>query len=566
MRRSTCLAVLLGAAAAAASSKKKQKKKPVNVLWLLVDDLRPQLGAYGQRETQTPRLDALAREGVVFERAYCQLSVCAPSRNSFMTGRRPDSLRVYNFVDHFRSTTPDAIALPEFFRSKGYVTLGAGKTYQPGKPPLYDEGRSWSGEMPYLHLRKNLTRCAERHPSSNKFLDVCPTEGSDQDFMDRRTADYSIEAMSIARGRKKPFFVACGLYRPHLRWHVPRRFYDLYGTSNIRAPMKTRQVPVDMPDVAWANEGCHTMTTREHGTKKVMINRPLPGAMQRDLVRGYMACVSWVDHLSGEVLDALDGSGGKEDTIVLLSSDHGFHLGEQASWTKHTLFEHSARVPFVIRAPGIKPGRTRAPVELIDIYRTLADLAHLSKVPEDVQGSSLVPVLRDTHSQVRNFSLTQYPRCPRDWSKMWDANCKRLSAKDIPVMGYSLRVPGWRFTEWYRWERDPRAPIFEGGPPRGRVSTPIATELYALPETAEDDFDAFERRNVAAHADAACALRGLRAALLELLACQHGASARDRAACDAGVTRRVNAAAPCVGERARAALMRARDGVSSARG
>ena len=149
---------------------------------------------------------------------------------------------------------------------------------------------------------------------------------------------------------------------------------------------------------------------------------------------------------------------------------------------------------------------------------------------------------------------------------MWDANCKRLSAKDIPVMGYSLRVPGWRFTEWYRWERDPRAPIFEGGPPRGRVSTSIATELYVLPETAEDDFDAFERRNVAAHADAACALRGLRAALLELLACQHGASARDRAACDAGVTARVNAAAARVGERARAALMRARDGVSSARG
>ena len=109
-------------------------------------------------------------------------------------------------------------------------------------------------------------------------------------------------------------------------------------------------------------------------------------------------------------------------------------------------------------------------------------------------------------------------------------------------------------------------PAFEGGPPRGRVAAPIATELYALPETAEDDFDAFERRNVAAHADAACALRGLRAALLELLACQHGASARDRAACDAGVTARVNAAAPCVGERARAALMRARDGVSSARG
>lgn len=543
-------AALLGAALAARARKKP--KKPVNVLWLLVDDLRPQLGSYGQRDARTPRLDRLAREGVVFERAYCQLSVCAPSRNSFMTGRRPDSLRVYNFVDHFRSTTPGAVALPEFFRGKGYVTLGAGKTYQPGKPPMYDEGRSWSNERPYLHLQKNLTRCAAR--VGRKFLDVCPTEGDDADFMDRRTADYSIEAMAIARRKKKPFFVACGFYRPHLRWHVPQRFYDLYKQRSMRTPVRSRETPQDMPDVAWANEGCHTMTTKSHGTKRVQLKRPLPTAMQRELWRGYLACVSWVDHLSGQVLDHVD----RDDTIVILSSDHGFHLGEQASWTKHTLFEVGARVPLVIRAPGVTPGRTRAPVELVDIYRTLADLAHLTKVPEDVQGASLVPVLRDPRTQVRNFSLTQYPRCPSAPEKMWDANCKRLSAANIPVMGYSLRVPGWRFTEWYRWARDPSAPSFTGGPPRGRVALPIATELYALPEGPVDDFDAFELRNVARHEDTACAVAGLRAALATLLVCQHGASLRARAACDGEVSALVNAAAACVAEGARAAL-RVRD-------
>jgi len=530
-------------------------------LWLLVDDLRPELGAYGSAIAKTPRLDMLADESVVFDRAYCQLTVCAPSRNSFMSGRRPDSLRVYNFMDHFRATTPDAVPLPEFFKARGYVTLGAGKTYQPGKPPEYDAPRSWSDEMPYLALQKNLTRCAARHLASNKFLDVCPEAGPDDAFMDRRTADFAEAAMRLAREKKKPFFVAAGFYRPHLRWHVPRRFYDRYEGAAIRTPAASRLAPTGMPDVAWANEGCHTMTTAAHGTRAVRKDSPLPEPMVAELWRGYLACVSWVDHLAGGVLDAADALAprrdARPDTVVILSSDHGFHLGEQASWTKHTLFEHSARVPLAIRAPGVAPRRTAALTELTDVYRTLVDVAGLPAPAAAVQGASLAPLLHGGAAP-RNFSVTQYPRCPRDFAKMWDANCKRLAAADIPVMGYSFRARNWRFTEWYRWVPDASAPVPPSGPPARRADVaapPLATELYAM-DDASTDSDSFELSNVAGSPVAACAEGELRAALALFLLCQHDGGAARRE-CDGRVSVRADAAADCVDAAAFAALLEA---------
>ena len=528
-----------------------------NVLWLLVDDFRPQAGFAGQGETRTPRLDALARSGTVFERAYCQLSVCAPSRNSFFTGRRPDSLRVYNFVDHFRSTSPEAVPLPEYFKRAGYVVLGAGKTYQPGKPPDYDVGRSWSAELPYLPLMKNLTRCSRKNAKSGRFLDVCPEDGPEADFMDRRTADYAIEAMALARRRARPFFVVAGFYRPHLRWHVPRAHYDAYAGVDVGAPVQSRRKPFGMPDIAWANEGCHTMTTEAHGTVGVHMDRPLKKAMVEELKRGYLACASWIDDLSGRVLDALDGpspGARSDDTVVLLSSDHGFHLGEQASWTKHTLFEVGSRVPLVVRAPGLPGGaRSSALVELTDVYRTLVDLAGLPPPDATVQGRSLRPVLEDATATHRNFSVTQYPRCPKDYSKQWDANCKRLTAAEIPVMGYTLRVDHYRFTEWYAWVKAPRTHRNAAYDPPEKVvdrsKPPLATELYALDEATRHDFDAFELVNVAARPEARCALDNLRAALAAFVDCQHDAPAR---ACDDKVGALAYAASTCVDAATRA--------------
>lgn len=542
-------------AAAAVAGKKKSHRDALqpkrSVLWLLVDDFRPQTAFYGQGETTTPRLDALAASGVVFDRAYCQVTVCAPSRNSFFTGRRPDALRVYNFVDHFRSTTPDAVPLPEYFKNNGYVTLGAGKTYQPGKPPDYDIGRSWSTELPYLPLDKNLTRCSERNARTGRFLDVCPEERAPRDFMDTRTADYAIEAIGVAGKVRRPYFVVAGFYRPHLRWHVPAEHYAPYAARRLAVPERSRRKPKDMPDIAWANEGCHTMTTREHGTVTVSMDRPLKKALAEELRRGYYACVSWIDALAGRVLDAAS-----DDAIVVLSSDHGFHLGEQASWTKHTLFEIGSRVPLVIRAPGVAPGRTAAFAELTDLYRTFADLAGLTPPAPGVQGASLARVLRSPDvARVRNFSLTQYPRCPRDFRKAWDANCKRLTAAEIPAMGYSLRVNNFRFTEWYRWKLDADGPRGLDPPKKvvDRGVAPVATELYALDDSegARGDYDALELANVAAEPAAACVVKNLRKALALLVdVCQ----AKDDAACDDRVDALAAAGATCVDDRTRASF------------
>ena len=553
------LLLLLAAAARSKSSKKHRDKptKKLNVLWLLVDDFRPQANFYGQGDTSTPRLDAFAATARVFDRAYCQLSVCAPSRNSFFTGRRPDSLRVYNFVDHFRSTSPEAVPLPEYFKNHGYVTLGAGKTYQPGKPPAYDVGRSWSAELPYLPLMKNLTRCSRKNAKSGRFLDVCPEDSGEEAFMDRLTADYAVEAMRVARKLEKPFFVVAGFYRPHLRWHVPRAFYDKY-TGTLGTPVRSRSKPHAMPDIAWANEGCHTMTTEAHGTVGVHMDRPLKKAMVEELKRGYLACASWIDELAGRVLDAADAvPSAKADTVVLLSSDHGFHLGEQASWTKHTLFEIGSRVPLVVRAPGVAPGRSPALVELTDVYRTFADLAGLPAPARDVQGKSLGPLLR-SGAPHRNFSVTQYPRCPRDYRKQWDANCKRLTAAEIPVMGYTLRVDHFRFTEWYYWVAAPATRANERFDPPEKVvdkkRQPLATELYALDDARINDFDGLELANVAGDPRAACAVAALRAALAIFLECQH-----DEAGCDDRVGAAAYRGSTCVDAATRADLRRRPD-------
>jgi len=478
----------------------------LNVLWLLVDDLRPQLNlAYGQQETSTPALDALAAKSVIFERAYCQVSVCAPSRNSFLTGRRPDSIGVYNFVDHFRSTTPDAVSLPQWFVLHGYVTLGAGKTYQPGKPPDYDAGKSWSKEMPYLALMKNLTRC---HTSLfGKPFDVCPEKAPHSEFMDSRTADYALKAMEVARRHRKNFFVAAGFYRPHLRWHVPHEFYAPYASRRLSVPKRTRRTPARMPDVAWANEGCHTLTTK-NATERMMIRKPVSNAATEELRRGYYAAVSWVDFCAGRVLKGLEAGGLGRDTIILLSSDHGFHLGEQGSWTKHTLFEVGVRVPLMLHVPGLtlRLQRTQAFVELTDIYRTLADFAGLPPPANDVQGVSMRQIVQGD-AAVRNYSVSQYPRCPRKPDTLWDANCKRQAARDIGMMGYSLRVRGFRFTEWYHWKADGRFGAID------TAAALVATELYALDEATASDFDSFEATNIATEDTALCVVEALRAAL-----------------------------------------------------
>lgn len=450
-----------------------------NVVWLLVDDLRPQLNqANGQDGMMTPRLDALARESVVFDRAYCQLPVCSPSRNSFLTGRRPDSLRVYNFESHFRQRS-SATSVFEYFKSFGYRTIGSGKTFQPNKPPDYDGTRSWSvnedsRRLWYLPLIKNQTWCPRRN-ARGKRLDVCPLEVEESQFMDRKIADFVVDAIHKAKHDK--FFAVAGFYRPHLRWVVPARFYETYRNPPT-PPKASRHKPEGMPDLAWTNEGCHTMTTADR-TGIIDMNSPLDAALQSELRKGYFACVSWIDYLCGLVLDATP-----KDAIVIFSSDHGFHLGEQASWTKHTLFELSARVPLMIRDPRVVPRHTKHIVELVDIFRTVVDIAGLPPPSKDlVQGRSLSGILHDTAAaeattNASSFAISQYPRCPKSPNRLWETNCKR--EENIPIMGYTIRTDGYRFTEWYR---------FLDHHPDVVQLPPLATELYAYDDERLFDYD-----------------------------------------------------------------------------
>ncbi|KAJ8601149.1 hypothetical protein CTAYLR_008482 [Chrysophaeum taylorii] len=519
-----CSAAAKSAAAKSAAAKSAEFR---SIVWLLVDDLRPQTYSYGQGEMWTPNLDALARESVVFERAYCQLTVCSPSRNSFLTGRRPDSLRVWNFETHFRETTRNAMSLPEYLKRWGYETFGSGKTFQPNKPPEYDGKRSWDH---YLPLVKNQTWCSRKY--RQKQLDVCPEPRiPERQFMDRAIADYSASKIEKA---KRPFFVVAGFYRPHLHWVMPQKFYDLYDDVDLKALEFSKRKPRDMPDVAWTNEGCHTLTTQATGTHVIDMNVPLADDVTSELRRGYFACVTWIDYLCGRVLEKTP-----DDAIVVVSSDHGFHLGEQASWTKHTLFELSARVPLMVRAKGLLEPRVQHTqfVELVDVFRTVVHLAGLPPPPDTaVQGT---PLFFDDRAR-KNFSyaLTQYPRCPRGGS-IRETNCKRVPGNKIPVMGYSLRVDGYRFTEWYRWT--PALAIEPTAPP-------VATELYAYHEDRLADFDALEVKNIAK--DHPCAVPHFRAALhLAVLSCQHargGGGGGGKDDCDAALARIVGRASRIV--------------------
>lgn len=291
-------------------------ESPKNVLFIVVDDLRPQLSfAYRQTVTLTPNLDQLAKEGLVFSRAYCQQAVCAPSRNSFMTGRRPDTVKAWNFLNHFREPGigDKWISLPEYFKLHNYTTLGGGKTFHPGLPPFYDEPRSWSQQMGYYLF----------------IPEVCPGEesycGSDEaltDFYDYRLAQNSIDALQLAKNLSAPFFIATGFRRPHKPWRIPQKIFSMYPNWTDIEVAKSSNHSLGMPPIAF-NEGNFKVS----GTKyKSDFNIPLPQDVQQKVRLAYYASVTWVDSMVGAVLNELDELGLRNNTVVVLFGDHGYVL------------------------------------------------------------------------------------------------------------------------------------------------------------------------------------------------------------------------------------------------
>ena len=391
-------AVLLGFAHAQA--------KP-NVLFIAIDDLNDWIGALGGHpQARTPNLDRLAKRATLFTRAYCQAPACNPSRSSLMTGILPSTSGVYLNSQPWRAAMPNAVTLPQHFMKHGYWAGGSGKIYHGPFP----DPPSWNRYWPSPTKNKpNDPQPAKRPvngiPKAAHF-DWGPVDVADEKMGDHQVADWVIG--QLGRKRDKPFFLACGIYRPHLPWYVPQKYFDLFDAEKLTLP----NVPDDdLDDIPAAGvkmaqpQGDHARVLRHEQWRKA--------------VHGYLAATAFADAQVGRVLDALDKSGQADNTIVVLWTDHGWHLGEKKHWRKFTLWEESARTPLMFVVPkGLAkalPGGTLAdvrvarPVGLIDIYPTLLDLCGLAANPAN-EGRSLAPLLADKNAKWQRPALTTHGR------------------------------------------------------------------------------------------------------------------------------------------------------------
>ncbi len=424
-----------------------------NVLFICVDDLRPSLGCYGDPIARSPHIDRLAKSGLVFSRAYCQQAVCRPSRASLLTGLRPDTTRVFDLKTHFRQAIPDVVTLPQLFKQQGYHAQSVGKIYhsiagyaiadQAGDRP------SWSvpGSLPQLHFYHSprgmqiaedwfaprSRKLKKRYPGIRSWKDVVvrglPWEApdvSDSEVIDGRIATRAIEILN--ERKDEPFFLAVGFLKPHVPFVAPKKYFDLYPLDSVPS-VNNPFFPKGAPKFAGLNSS--EMRVYYGMPKRGRIANKLEA---RKLYRAYYACVSYIDAQVGRMLAELDQLKLRDNTVVILWGDHGYHLGENGFWCKQTNFELSARAPLIISVPGQKNAgsKTDALVEFVDIYPSLAELCGLTP-PKGLEGTSFTPLLENPQRPWKTAAFSQFPR------KIGGIG---------EVMGRSMRTDRYRFTEW----------------------------------------------------------------------------------------------------------------------
>ena len=459
-----CLALLAAAPLSAAAA-----APPLNVLFIVTDDLNIALGPYGDPAALTPNLDRLAARGLLFERAYCQQAVCNPSRASFLTGLRPDTVGVNDLRKAFRDTAPggkDLITLPQHFKNHGYFCQNIGKLFH-NMGDTQDRA-SWSIDE-VLHTGTHATDTVFANtpirpgqPAPDFKAPV--TEALDVPDTAYRDGQIARLAASVIRDRAdqaQPFFLAVGFWRPHLPFVAPKKYWDLYDPATLPAPQPT-EPPQDVPAIALHE----SREIRGYGGPPK--DRPFNAEETRHYRHGYYAAISFLDAQVGLLLEALETSGQSDRTLIVFTSDHGFHIGEHGLWGKTTNFELDARVPLLIadpRQPATHGQTTSGLAELVDLYPTLAHLAGIPQdLPANLEGQDLSPLLTNPRAQLKDAAFTQHQQPFYGPESAWKA------------MGRSIRTDRWRCTEW----RDLKT---------GRV---LARELY------DHASDPHETRNLAA--------------------------------------------------------------------
>jgi arylsulfatase A-like enzyme len=422
-----------------------------NILFIAVDDLRPEFGAYGASYVKSPNLDRIAKAGITFNRAYCQQAVCSPTRSSLMTGTRPDTTKVWDLETHFRAALPNVVTLGQHFKDHGYFVQGMGKIYHGS----LDDAPTWSvpwqssrgqayglPENLALNNRQSAAPAAaggSGKKSGKKKQEPTPRnsrgpafEGADvpdDTFTDGQNAKLAVATLGVMAKKQQPFFLALGFSKPHLPFVAPKKYWDLYDPAKIQlAPNKFR--PKDAPDYAIQPGG---ELRNYHGIPEGSI----PDDLARQLKHGYYAAISYMDAQLGLVLDELDRLDLAKNTIVVLWGDHGWKLGEHDAWCKHSNAENDTNGALLLSVPGMKHAGAKATglVEFVDIYPTLAELAGLP-LPAHLEGLSFKPVLDHPTRAWKPAAFSQYPRPGNS------------ATGGIPLMGYSMRTERYRFTVW----------------------------------------------------------------------------------------------------------------------
>ncbi|MCO8121607.1 sulfatase [Stieleria sp. TO1_6] len=474
-------------------------EKP-NVLFIAIDDLRPELGCYGSNLAISPNLDKLAGEGLLFERAYCQQAICRPSRASLMTGARPDTTGITHNYIGLRDLKPNIVTLPEHFIKHGYETVYCGKVFHHGDT---DEAHSWSrnpvkkldgikkptggyaldenNRIRSQNMREMLAKYGE---AARRGLGNGPAYESadvaDHAYIDGYNTQLAIATLNeMAESGDKPFFLALGFQKPHLNWNSPKRYWDLYDRGKIELATQT-----EAPR--------HGAAIGLHPSFELRVRQGIPklGPIDTELAitlkHAYLACVSYVDAQIGQMIAAVEQAGLRDNTIIIVWSDHGWHLGDMGVWGKATNYEIATRVPLIIWTPKMKThGQTTdALVELVDMYPTLCDLAGLP-IPEHVEGHSFAALLDHPNQPWKSAAFSQFPSpALREWAanplsqgmretffgplieqveqRIIDQQGDRWDRElfEQHLMGYALRTDRYRLVVW-RDQRDAQSdPLF----------------------------------------------------------------------------------------------------------